>query len=71
MKTILYCVIGLILLSIGPTLIMGILFTAAIYYVLYLIYKAITDESSNSSGSTGDSYYDEGDGFHSTGAPYL
>ena len=76
MKFIIYFVCGLLLLSIGPALIMGLIFTAAIYYFLYCIFKGITSGTSSggSGGSSGgDEYYesDPGDHWQGTGNPYV
>ena len=70
MKTILYIVAGLILLSIGPQLILGAVVTAGIYYFLYMLFKGITGGSSASGGG---SSHDDDDGYHwhGTGNPYL
>ena len=69
MKTILYIIAGLILLSIGPQLILGIVFTVGIYYFLYALFKAIT--SGSSGGSGGGRRSDDSDHWHGTGNPYV
>ena len=74
MKTIIYCFIGIILLSFGPRLILGVIFTAGIYYVLYMVYKAFTSGSSGGSSRISSGGYDEsdpGDGWEGTGNPHV
>ena len=69
MKTILYIIAGLILLAIGPQLILGIVFTAGIYYFLYALFKGITGGSGGSGG--GRSSHDGGYHWHGTGNPHM
>ena len=71
MKGLIYFVVGLILLSIGPKLILGMIFTIGVYYVLYLIFQGITSGSSGSSGGGGSRQSDPGDGWQGTGNPYV
>ena len=74
MKTIIYCFIGIILLSVAPRLILGAIFTAGIYYVLYMVYKAFTSGSSGGSSRSSSGSYDEsdpGDGWEGTGNPHV
>ena len=74
MKTIIYCFIGIILLSFGPRLILGVVFTAGIYYVLYMLYKAFTSGNSGGSSHSSSGSYDEsdpGDGWKGTGNPHV
>lgn len=50
MKSVIYFVIGLILLSVGPQLILGTFFTIGIYYCLYAMIRGFvggSDENSN------------------------
>lgn len=70
MKTILYIIAGLILLSIGPQLILGVIITGAIYYFLYMLFKGITSGSSGSGGG-GSSHHNDGDHWHGTGNPHM
>ena len=39
MKYVVYYVVGLLILSAAPALIMGIIFTVGVYYLLYNIFK--------------------------------
>ena len=72
MKTILYIIAGLILLSIGPQLILGVIITGAIYYFLYMLFKGITSDSSGSGGGgSSDRGSDSGDHWHGTGNPHM
>ena len=71
MKYIIYYVIGLLILSAAPALILGVIFTVGIYYYLYELFKGITSGSSDSSGGGGSSEPDPGDGWHGTGNPYV
>lgn len=71
MKTIIYIIAGLIFLSIGPQLILGIAFTVGIYYFLYALFKGITGGSSGGSGGGGSHESDPGDGWHGTGNPWV
>ena len=74
MKYVVYYVVGLLILSAAPALIMGIIFTVGVYYLLYNIFKGITSGSSSSGGgSGGDEYYDTDPGDHwgGTGNPYV
>ena len=71
MKSILYIIAGIILLSIGPQLILGLVFTVGIYYFLYTMLKGIT---SGSSGRSAGSHSDDSDSrnhWHGTGNPYV
>ena len=72
MKGIVYYVLGLLLLSIGPQLILGAIFTVGIYYVLYLLFTGLFS-GSNSSGSGGSCSDDSdaGDHWNGTGNPYV
>ena len=69
MKTILYIIAGLIFLSIGPQLILGVIITGAIYYFLYMLFKGITGGSSSSGG--GGSSHEDGYHWHGTGNPHM
>ena len=69
MQTISYIIIGVILLSIGPQLILGAVVTVGIYYFLYMLFKGITGGSSGSRG--GSSSHDEGYHWHGTGNPHM
>lgn len=71
MKTIIYIIAGLIFLSIGPQLILGIVFTVGIYYFFYALFKGITSGSSGGSGGGGSHESDSGDHWHGTGNPYV
>ena len=71
MKTILYIIAGLLLLSVAPALIMGLVFMAGIYYFLYMIYKGITSDSSGGSGGGGSHESDPGDHWQGTGNPWV
>lgn len=71
MMGLIHFVIGLVLLSIGPQLILGVIFTVGIYYFLYLIFKGITSGCSGSSGGGGSDESEPGDGWHGTGNPYI
>ena len=71
MKYVVYYVVGLLILSAAPALIMGLIFTAGIYYLLYNIFKGIT--SGSSGGSDGSRSYDDdpGDHWQGTGNPWV
>ena len=69
MKTIIYIIAGLIFLSIGPQLILGIVFTVGIYYFLYAMFKGITGGSGGSGG--GRNSHDGGYHWHGTGNPHM
>ena len=69
MKTIVYLVIGLILLSVGPQLILGAVFTVGIYYVLYLIFSGLF--GGGSGGGLGGGRDSSGSGWHGTGNPHM
>lgn len=71
MKELIYFVMGLALLSIGPHLILGIVFTVGIYYFLYLIFKGIASGSSGSGGGGSSHDSNDGDGWQGTGNPYV
>ena len=71
MKYIIYYVGGLLLLSVAPALIMGLIFTAGIYYLLYNIFKGLTIGSSRGGSGGGSSYDDPGDHWGGTGNPYV
>ena len=73
MKYIIYYVAGLLILSVAPALIMGAVYTAGFYYILYILFKGITSGGSGSSGSSGGSSHepDPGDGCQGTGNPYV
>lgn len=72
MKYIIYYVIGLLILSAAPALIMGAIFTAGIYYFLYMLFKGLTSGSSGySDGGGGNHESDPCDGWHGTGNPYV
>ena len=71
MKTIIYIIAGLIFLSIGPQLILGIVFTVGIYYFLYAMFKGITSGSSGVSGGSRSDDSAPGDHWHGTGNPYV
>ena len=69
MKYVVYYVVGLLVLSAAPALIMGLIFTAGIYYLLYNIFKGLTSGSGGSGGSR--SYDDDpGDHWQGTGNPW-
>ena len=70
MKTIIYIIAGLVFLSIGPQLILGAVFTAGIYYFLYMLFKGITGGSGSSGGGRSDGS-DAGNHWHGTGNPYM
>ena len=72
MKYVIYYVVGLLILSAAPALIMGLIFTAGINYLLYNIFKGLT--SGNAEGGSGDSGShepDPGDGWDGTGNPFV
>lgn len=72
MKYIIYYVVGLLLLSAAPALIMGSVFTVGIYYFLYILFKAFSSGNSGSSGGGGGNREsDPCDGWHGTGNPYV
>ena len=74
MKYVIYYVVGLLILSAAPALIMGLIFTAGIYYFLYCIFKGITSGSSSSGGGSGGDEYDAsdpGDHWQGTGNPWI
>ena len=72
MKYIIYYVGGLLLLSVAPALIMGIILTTGIYYLLYNIFKGLTSGSSGGGSGGGSSYDDDpGDHWQGTGNPYV
>ena len=50
MKELFYVIFGIILLAIGPQLILGIIFTAGIYYFLYMLFKGLISGSDSGSG---------------------
>ena len=52
MKELLFVILGLILLSIGPQLILGAIFTIGIYCLLYCLFKGITGGTDVSSNKT-------------------
>ena len=62
MKYVVYYVVGLLILSAAPALIMGLIFTAGIYYFLYCILKGITSGSSSSGGGGSSSSSSSGGG---------
>jgi len=71
-KDIICILLGIILLSIGPKLILGIIFTAGIYYFLYMLFTGLFGGSSCDSGGGGShDESDPGDGWHGTGNPYV
>jgi hypothetical protein len=69
MKIILYIIAGLILLAVAPHLILGLIFTAGIYYFLYAMFKGIIGGSGGSGG--GSSSHDDGYHWHGTGNPHM
>ena len=72
MKGIIYFVLGLLLLSIGPQLILGAIFTVGIYYYLYLLFTGLFGSSNNSESGCGRSDdSDAGDHWNGTGNPYV
>ena len=72
MKGIIYFILGLLLLSIGPQLILGTIFTVGIYYVLYLLFTGLfSGSNSGGSGGSRSDDSDAGDGWHGTGNPYV
>ena len=71
MRTIIYIIAGLIFLSIGPQLILGIAFTVGIYYFLYALFKGITSGSSGGSGGGRSDDSDQGDHWQGTGNPWV
>ncbi len=72
MKYIIYYVGGLLLLSVAPPLIMGLILTAGIYYLLYNIFKGLTSGSSGGGSGRSSSYDDNpGDHWQGTGNPYV
>lgn len=74
MKTIFYCIIGIILLSIGPQLILGAIFTAGIYWFLYMLFKGLFSGGGSSGSSGGSSGHDESDPcdrWQGTGNPFV
>ena len=70
MKYVVYYVVGLLILSAAPALIMGLIFTAGIYYLLYNIFKGLTSGSSGGSGGSR-SDDDPGDHWGGTGNPWV
>lgn len=70
MKYVFYYVGGLLLLFIAPAIIMGLIFTAGIYYFLYAIFMGLFDGNSSSGGSSS-LESDPSDGWHGTGNPYI
>ena len=70
MKYVVYYVVGLLILSAAPALIMGLLFTAGIYYLLYNIFKGLTSGSSGGSGGSR-SDDDPPDHWQGTGNPFV
>ena len=71
MKELFYVIYGIILLAIGPQLILGIIFTAGMYYFLYMLFKGLTSGSDSGSGGGSSHESDPGDGWHGTGNPYV
>lgn len=71
MKYVIYCIGGLLLLSVAPALIMGLVFMAGIYYFLYMIFKGITSGNSVDSGGGGSHEPDPGDHWQGTGNPWV
>ena len=73
MKTIVYCIVGIVLLVIGPQLILGVVFTVGIYYFLYMLFKGITSGNSGNGGSGGghSDNSDAGSHWHGTGNPWV
>ena len=69
MKDAIYFIICLCLLAIGPQLILGAVFTAGIYYFLYMLFKGITGGSGGSGG--GSRSHDDGYHWHGTGNPHM
>ena len=70
MKYVVYYVVGLLILSAAPALIMGLLFTGGVYYLLYNIFKGLTSGSSGGSdGSLSDD--DPGNHWQGTGNPWV
>ncbi len=49
-KYIIYYIVGLLILSAAPALILGAVFTVGIYYFLFMLYKGITSGGNDSSG---------------------
>ena len=71
MRTIIYIIAGLIFLSIGPQLILGIAFTVGIYYFLFEMFKGITSGSSGGSGGGRSDDSDPENHWQGTGNPYV
>jgi len=70
-KDIICILLGIILLSIGPKLILGIIFTAGIYWFLYMLFTGLASGSDSGSGDGSSHESDPGDGWHGTGNPYV
>ncbi len=70
MKGIIYFILGIALLSIGPQLILGAVFTVGIYYFLYMLFKGLTGGSGGSGGG-GSHEPDPGDHWQGTGNPWV
>ena len=73
MKELFYIIIGIILLSIGPQLILGAIFTAGIYIFLYAMFKGLFGggSSGGSGGGSGRDEQDPADSWQGTGNPFV
>ena len=71
MKYIVYWVVGLSILSIAPQIILGIVFTAGMYYLVYAVFSGLFTSGGSGGGGSSDRGSDSGDHWHGTGNPHM
>ena len=71
MKYIVYWVVGFSILSIAPQLILGIIFTAGMYYLVYAVFTGLFTSGNGGSGVGSSDGSVVGSGWHGTGNPHM